>query len=357
LLYLRTSCGDRRSQRLERRGVTGISLQLRLVPTAPGQVLASAREQLGRHARRRERDAAALLEQSGDADTGGVEIEDGMEARVGLEFGEAAHQRDLGRRRPAGNPDDEIVAIGKRQQVAEGLAVLDKDDAAQPDDERELERRVRHVVVFNPYDYPQGVGRANRVASIYIGSARLPAIGPVVTRMENKPMLGIVLRGGLLDGSKLPDHYLGELRRVGRRRSYPRVAREVYRNVDSMIAARPLYGRVSAPLTLIYGDHDWSRVPAREANLALLPGARSISLADTGHFAALEQPDRVAEILLDHSGPWANRGGRLPERRLVTRMPPCNMRPSPGATRRDISRASWACWSMGVGARVSARWV
>jgi len=166
----------------------------------------------------------------------------------------------------------------------------------------ELEGRVRHVVAFNPYDYPQGVGRANRVAFIYIGSARLPAIGPVVTRMETKPALGIVMRGGFFDGSKLPAHYLAELRRVGRRHGYPRVAREVYRNVDSMIAARPLYGRVSAPLTLIYGDHDWSRVPERDANLALLPGARSISLADTGHFGALERPDRVAEILLDHTG-------------------------------------------------------
>jgi pimeloyl-ACP methyl ester carboxylesterase len=166
----------------------------------------------------------------------------------------------------------------------------------------ELEGRVRHVVAFNPYDYPQGVGRANRVASIYIGSARLPAIGPVVTRMETKPALGIVLRGGFFDGSKLPDHYLGELRRVGRRRGYPRVVREVYRNMDSMIAARSLYGRVSAPLTLVYGDHDWSRVSERDANLALFPGARSISLADTGHFAALEKPDRVAEILLEHTG-------------------------------------------------------
>src|SRR6266581_1361601 len=26
-----------------------------------------------------------------------------------------------------------------------------------------------------------------------------------------------------------------------------------------MIAARALYGRVTAPVTLIYGDHDWSR--------------------------------------------------------------------------------------------------
>ena len=166
----------------------------------------------------------------------------------------------------------------------------------------ELEERVRGVVAFNTYDYSKGVGRANRVGSIYVGSARLPTIGPVVTSMENKPVLGIVLRGGLFDGSKLPDHYLAELRRVGRRHGYPRVAREVFRNVDSMIAARTLYGRVTAPVTLIYGDHDWSRMPEREANLALLRGAQSISLPDTGHFAALEQPARVAEILLDNAG-------------------------------------------------------
>jgi pimeloyl-ACP methyl ester carboxylesterase len=166
----------------------------------------------------------------------------------------------------------------------------------------ELEDRVRRVVAVNPYDYPKGVGRANRVASAYVGSARLSRIGPVVTRMENKPVLGIVLRGGFFDGSKLSGHYLGELRRVGRRPGYPRVAREVYRNVDSMIAARALYGRVTAPVTLTYGDHDWAHIREREANLALLRAARSISLPDTGHFAALEQPARVSEILLDDHG-------------------------------------------------------
>ncbi len=166
----------------------------------------------------------------------------------------------------------------------------------------ELDDRVRRVVAFNTYDYSKGVGRANSVASIYVGAARLPTIGRAVTSMENQPVLGIVMRGGLLDGSKLPDHYLAELRRVGRRHGYPRVAQEVFRNVDSMIAARALYGRVSVPVTLIYGDHDWSQIPEREANLALLRDARSIPLADSGHFAALEQPARVAEILRDNHG-------------------------------------------------------
>jgi pimeloyl-ACP methyl ester carboxylesterase len=164
--------------------------------------------------------------------------------------------------------------------------------------EPDLRERIRGVVAVNPYDYPQGVARANAVGAIYIGAARLPAIGPVVTHMENKPVLGIVLRGGLVDGSKLPGDYLAELRRAGRRRGYPHVAREVYRNVDSMVAARELYCRVTVPVTLVYGDHDWSRVPERDANVALVADARSISLPETGHFAALEQPARVAEILL-----------------------------------------------------------
>jgi pimeloyl-ACP methyl ester carboxylesterase len=197
-----------------------------------------------------------------------------------------------------------------RRAVVEFVATLDLKDVTLGGESMgatvsltastELEDRVRRVVAFNPYDYSKGVGRANRVASIYIGGARLSTIGPLVTKMENKLALGIVLRGGLVDGSKLPSLYLAELRRVGRRRGYPRVAREVYRNVDSMIAARALYGRVTAPVTLIYGDHDWSQSSEREANLSLLRGARSISLPHAGHFAALEQPARVTEILLDN---------------------------------------------------------
>jgi pimeloyl-ACP methyl ester carboxylesterase len=161
----------------------------------------------------------------------------------------------------------------------------------------DLQHRVRCVVAFNPYDYGKGVGRANGIGSVYVGGARLPAIGSIVTAMENKSALGMVLRGGLVDGTKFPDHYLAELRRVGRRPGYPRVAREVFRNVDSMVAARLLYGRVTAPTTLIYGDQDWSRQREREANLDSLPGAQAIELPETGHFASLEKPERVAEIL------------------------------------------------------------
>jgi pimeloyl-ACP methyl ester carboxylesterase len=199
-----------------------------------------------------------------------------------------------------------------RSAVVEFVDTLDLEDATLAGESMgatvsltastQLEQRVRRVVAFNPYDYSIGVGRANAVAAAYIGAARLPLVGGVVTRMENKPVLGVVLRGGLHDHGKLPAHYLAELRRVGRRSGYARVAREVYRNLESMIAARALYDRVTVPVTLVYGEHDWSRLPEREANIARLRGARSISLRHTGHFAALEQPERVAEILLEGTG-------------------------------------------------------
>jgi hypothetical protein len=103
------------------------------------QALAGVRKQLGRHAGRLERHPGPILEQAGDADAGRVEIEDRVEAQLGLQLREPPYERDLSRRWTAGNPDHEIVAVSERQQVAERLAVLNKNDAAQRADERELD--------------------------------------------------------------------------------------------------------------------------------------------------------------------------------------------------------------------------
>jgi pimeloyl-ACP methyl ester carboxylesterase len=60
-----------------------------------------------------------------------------------------------------------------------------------------------------------------------------------------------------------------------------------------------LYGRVNRPVTLVYGDHDWSRPAEREAVGRLVPGSRMVTLDNTGHFASLEHPEQVARILID----------------------------------------------------------
>jgi pimeloyl-ACP methyl ester carboxylesterase len=163
----------------------------------------------------------------------------------------------------------------------------------------DLADRVRRIVAFNTYDFADGIIRANLLARLVIGNIRLPGWGPIFARLESKPLLRGVLRGGFHDPHRLPDHYLGELRRVGRRPGYPVVARAIYSNLESLIAARERYARIEVPVTLVYGDEDWSRPSDRQANIESVPGARDIVLRNKGHFTALEAPDDVARILRD----------------------------------------------------------
>ena len=162
----------------------------------------------------------------------------------------------------------------------------------------DLGDRVRRIVAFNTYDFADGMKQANLLARLVIGNICLPGWGPIFARLESKPLLGGIMRGGLRDPRRLPDHYLGELRRVGRRPGYPVVARAIYRNLESLIAARERYARIDAPVTLVYGDEDWSRPSDRQANVESVPGACGIVLRNKGHFTALEAPDDVAQILL-----------------------------------------------------------
>ena len=161
----------------------------------------------------------------------------------------------------------------------------------------DLGERVRRIVAFNTYDFADGLKRASLFARLVAGSIEAPVMGQIVARLENKQILRGVMRGGLQDPRHLPDHYLDELRRVGRRPGYPAVARAILRNMDSLIRARERYARIDVPVTLVYGDHDWSRRSDRQANIKWVPGARYIELRDTGHFAALEAPQEVARIL------------------------------------------------------------
>jgi pimeloyl-ACP methyl ester carboxylesterase len=166
---------------------------------------------------------------------------------------------------------------------------------ASPD----LGHRVRRIVAFNTYDFADGLKRANLFARLVVGNIRLPVWGPIFARLENKQLLTGILRGGLHNPSQLPDHYLDELRRVGRRPGYPAVSRGIYRNLESLIAARGRYAGIDVPVTLVYGEEDWSRPSDRQANIESVPGARDVVLHQIGHFAALEAPDEVARILLD----------------------------------------------------------
>jgi pimeloyl-ACP methyl ester carboxylesterase len=157
---------------------------------------------------------------------------------------------------------------------------------------------VKRIVALNSYDYPSGLERGNWLARFIITSVRLPGLGPLVAGLEPPPIVRAVLRGGFVDKTKLPEDFLVELLRSGRREGYSKVARAIYRSLRGFTRARIRYAKVTAPVTLVYSGLDWSRPAERDRVESSLAVVQRITLPDTGHFSSLERPDQVARILL-----------------------------------------------------------
>ena len=162
----------------------------------------------------------------------------------------------------------------------------------------DLKDRVSRVVAFNTYDYPGGLERGNWLARFIISSVRMPGLGPLFAGLEPLPIMRAVLLGGYADKTKLPEDFVVELLRSGRRKGYPRVARGIYRSLKSFIRARDRYPQVSAPATLVYSERDWSRPTERNRVASALADVQRITVPGAGHFSALERPDEMARILL-----------------------------------------------------------
>jgi len=161
----------------------------------------------------------------------------------------------------------------------------------------DLPERVRRVLAVNAYDYAGGIARSGLLARLIVTGVLAPGVGRMFARVEPKPMVRAVLRGGVVDKTALREDYVDELLEVGRRPGYPTVARAVYANLPSLIGARSRYPEVTPPVHLIYGEHDWSRPSDRKANRQLLPTAESTEVLRAGHFIVLERPDVPARLL------------------------------------------------------------
>jgi pimeloyl-ACP methyl ester carboxylesterase len=159
--------------------------------------------------------------------------------------------------------------------------------------------RIQRVIAINPYDYGRwgGIRRSSALANALFTALLWPGVGPIVAGAETRAILRGVLRGGLHDTGALRDDLLEELHRCGSLPGHARAFRSLNRQWRSWIAARAAYHRIALPVTLVYGDEDWSRPDEREANARAIPGADVVSLERCGHFASLDQPDKVADLI------------------------------------------------------------
>jgi pimeloyl-ACP methyl ester carboxylesterase len=159
--------------------------------------------------------------------------------------------------------------------------------------------RLARVIALNPYDYGRrgGIRRSSPLANFLFTAILLPLIGPVVARAETKGVLRRVLAGGLSDPRALPAVLVDELHRCGSLPGHARAFRSLMLRWRTWIEGRARYGAIDLPVTLVYGDADWSRPEEREANANAIPGARMTTLPGTGHFSSLEKPREIALLV------------------------------------------------------------
>ena len=161
--------------------------------------------------------------------------------------------------------------------------------------------RVAGIVALNPYDYGRwgGIRRSSAIGNIVFTTMLLPLIGPVVARAGTKGVLRRVLGGGLSDPRHLSPKLLDELHESGRRPGHGRALRSLSRNWQSWISARDRYPAIQIPVTLAYGDHDWSNEDERDANRRAIPAVRATTIRDCGHFSSLDKPAQVTAVIRD----------------------------------------------------------
>jgi len=85
--------------------------------------------------------------------------------------------------------------------------------------------------------------------------------------------------------------------RCGSLPGHARAFRSLSRQWRSWIDARSGYTNIAVPVTLAYGEDDWSRANEREANANAIRHASTRTLDATGHFSCLEQPQAIAELI------------------------------------------------------------
>jgi pimeloyl-ACP methyl ester carboxylesterase len=163
--------------------------------------------------------------------------------------------------------------------------------------------RLAGVIASNPYDYGRrgGIRRSSPLANVVFTAMTWPVIGSVVVRTGTKGILRKIMEGGVYDSRNLPSDLIDELWVCGNLRGHANAFLSLSRHWETWIAARAAYAAAELPITLVYGDHDWSRVDEREANSRVLRTARTLTLENCGHFSCLDQPRQIAHLIRDEA--------------------------------------------------------
>ncbi len=163
--------------------------------------------------------------------------------------------------------------------------------------------RVKRVIAINAYDYDAGRGvmRSSPVAKLLFSLNNVPILGSTFWRFRQYPAFKNIIEGGVVHKDALPPALLREMYEVGNRPHHYQALMSLVATWAGWEDGRKDYGKVTVPVLLLYGEHDWSRPEEREANQRAIPGAQMAIVKDAGHFLSLDAHEAVIQHILNFS--------------------------------------------------------
>jgi len=167
-----------------------------------------------------------------------------------------------------------------------------------------IPERVKQVLSVNAYDYEKkyadGIRRGGFIANFVLWNFSIPVNGAIFAALENRFILAMVMNGGVKNIKHLPTWLVKIFDKTGRRKNYRYVERNVFENWSSWAKASTLYHQIKCPVTLVYGENDWSTNEERLNTFNKISNAKIETIPNSGHFLSVDNPNAL-QLAISHT--------------------------------------------------------
>lgn len=161
--------------------------------------------------------------------------------------------------------------------------------------------KIKQVIAVNTYDYEtryaDGIRRGNFIANFMMWNYSIPINGAIFAALENRFFLTLVMNGGVTNIKSIPTWLMKMFDKTGHRPGYSFLGRNILKNWRSWFYATNQYHKIQSPVLLIYGENDWSREAERNLTLRKVPNAKRVTIAGSGHFLSVDNPEGLKKIV------------------------------------------------------------
>lgn len=163
-----------------------------------------------------------------------------------------------------------------------------------------IPEKIKQVLAVNTYDYEKryadGIRRGGFIANFVLFNFSIPINGAIFAALENRFILAMIMNGGVTNIKKLPTWLVKIFDKTGRRSGYRYVERNVLENWKSWAAAKTIYSKIQSPVTLVYGENDWSTKQERLDTVGKIPNAKVEIISNSGHFLSVDNPTALKQV-------------------------------------------------------------